>query len=225
MARTVSLADLRSRSLIRAGLPTNTLKIDTSTGGWLDDEINNSATALYDKILLAWGEDYFGTRSTLLTVAGVDTVNAPTDFYRLLGLDWLSGSEYITLGPIDWSRRNDYQATTWGLSLRPRYLLSANRIILAPTPSSVETLRIHYVPTITTVDSTHPLEGVHGWDEFVVLDVAIKCREACRMDPGTMMVDRDRCEARIVAMAPRRDMREVPKLSRRRVRTWAWRYQ
>lgn len=224
MARTVTLADLRSRTLIRAGFPINTQKIDTSAGGWLDDELNQSAAAFWDKILLAWGDDYGSERDTLTTTAGVDTVNLPSDFYRLIGLDWYTGGVYRDMLPFAWADRNRFQNLAWSDGAYPRYMLSGNRLLLVPTPTSVETLRITYVPTLTTIDSTHTLDGVHGWDEYVVLDAAVKCRESCRMEPGTLLSDRAACEARIIAMAPRRDIRETPKLVRRRGRAWMRRY-
>lgn len=224
MARTVTLADLRTRSLIRAGFPSNTAKIDTSTGGWLDDEINNSATALWDKVLLAWGEDYSGTSANVVTVAGTETVALPATFHRLLGVDWYTGGQYREMRPFQWADRNEYQGLSWSDGARPRYMLQGANLLLRPVPTSVETLRVWYVPTLTTVDASHALEGVHGWDEFVVLDVAIKCREACRMDAATLLVDRVRVEDRITAMAPRRDIREPGKVTRRRHRAWARRY-
>jgi len=224
MSRTVTLADLVSRTLTRAGLPAYTQKIDTTTGGWLEAEINQSATGLYDKILLAWGEDYFGTSNALTTGIGKWNNNAPSDFYRILGLDWVQSSgALVTLQPLDWSKRAEYTNQTWS-ARTPVYHLQRDIIYWYPTPTSVESVTLNYVPTLATLDGSTDLEGINGWDEFVVLDAAIKCRESCRMDTTTLMADRDRAEARIIAMAPRRDIRATAKVSRRRSRAWAVRY-
>jgi hypothetical protein len=72
------------------------------------------------------------------------------------------------------------------------------------------------------IDSTtNPFPGVHGWDEWIVTRVAIKCLQKDEVDASHLERDLGRLTERIKTMAPRRNIHR--KQSVRRTHEARWR--
>lgn len=226
MTRPVTLATLKTAAMERAGLE-NSVAFDTAAGGELEDLIQQSATALYDLILSAYGEDYYVTETTLSTVAGTATVTLPSDFYRLVGL-WWPTTNGRKLETIAWDYV-DFDSSAWTLYAWPRYLIQGmDYVRFSPVPTTVESVRCVYVPRMPAIDDVGPpavpFQGVNGWEEWITWDVAIKLRHKDEADVATHVLERDAVARRIVAMAPRRDKGSPHRMVHRKRRRWLSRY-
>lgn len=223
MARSVSLATLVQEARLRADMESSSFVTDTEVGRL----VQASGTWLYDLILSAWGERYFFEQSDVTTTASQAYVSLPSDFYRLLKVGWVEGgsTDPLRLEPFqsdeEWSDAYWGSAASWSRTNPPRYQVrGSDYLYLDPTPSSVQTLRVQYVPIMPEIEDTTPVpfQGVHGWDEFIVLDVAIKLRIKEESDVRDLQGERQMQIQRIEGMAPRRDVGRTHKVQRRRAR-------
>lgn len=125
---------------------------------------------------------------------------AVTNFFKLRGLDLLvsgsSGYQPMTKWELEerrlYDRYPNFQAG-W-----PRYVYRLNGdegFELTPTPPNAGTGRLWYIRTYTPfIDDTSTLNGVNGWEEFVIVDACIKVRakldlpiDAFMMQKGALM--------------------------------------
>jgi hypothetical protein len=230
MPRPVTLADLVDNARLRADMESSSFVTDSEVGGYCQQ----SATGLYDIILSAWGERYFFSQADLATVANQAYVNLPDDFYRLLKVGWVigTGADPVRMEPF---QSDEEWAQLWGggsgwdQGNPPKYQPRGNLLYLNPTPTSVQSLRLQYVPIMPAINDGGlvpvPFQGVNGWDEWITLDVAIKLRIKEESDVRDLQTERAQVEQRIRSMAPRRDMERTHKIQRRRGRSWLSRYR
>lgn len=143
------------------------------TDAMLIDFIDSAHTEVYDLLVGKW-EDYYVTVATFSTTADVATYTLPTDFYKLLGLDVKVGDRWRLVRRYNLTQRNDNQN---GLADVLRYRLEGNNIHLIPTSSTVQDLRITYIPRapiLSALDDS--VDGVNGWEELVVLLALRRCK-------------------------------------------------
>src|SRR5688500_9501603 len=142
-----------------------------------DDElkrrINNSIAALYNRLVLANGEEYFRTTSSITTVAGTSSYNLPSDFLRLCGLDWIvSATEAYEILPLEWSRRNDYLSVVSGWQSGGsgvRFTIERGLVKLLPVPTGVHTITCWYIPHATVLSADgDTFDGYNGFERWVV---------------------------------------------------------
>lgn len=217
MAATVTLTELKARTLLRADMSSGSPDqfIDQTSGGELETYIQQAGRELYDKILSAYGEDYYYSSSTTTTVAGTATVDLPSDFYRLLGVDAsVPGAvRPVALERFNWNERNVFEdgvGWNWSIAI-PRYRLRAGKVWMLPTPDGAHSVTIHYVPVMPTIDdSTGVFDGINGWDEWIVVSAAIKCLQREESDTSELERELARCGERIARMAPNRDLDKPP---------------
>jgi hypothetical protein len=206
VARTVTLASLVARVRQRADIVNATLR---HTDAEIQDNIQESATELYDLIVEAYGADYYIASTTLVTVANIKVVSLPTDFYKIVGLDVTYNGKNYALSQFEFANRNKYGDLTWGApECLPRYRIWQDHLYLAPTPKSVYSLLLHYVKRMQALTDTAPavyFDGINGWEEYIVLDSAIKALLKDDLDPSALMARKAEISARIVRMAPTRD--------------------
>lgn len=179
MARTVTLASLRSQAQQRADME-NT---DFLTGAEWNVNINNSATELYDLLTTVFEDYYFDTHS--ITTSGTDTYPLPDDFYKLLGVDQLFASgQSGTVKPFQFGERNSYR----------------------PYTGSNEALTLSYIPVMPALtQDSDTFDGINGWEEFIVIDAAIKALIKEESDVSTLMAQKAAIVRRINECAPNRD--------------------
>lgn len=201
MASTVSLATLVAAVRRRADMVGSKRRSDADLGL----EINRSAKLLYGNISSAWGERYRFTETDLSTTANQAYVAMPADFFRLIkvGIIETAGAD-----PIRLDRMSIEDEWGWDGDI-PRYDVRNQQIWLAPTPDSVFTLRVQYVPVLPTItDSGTPVlfDGINGWEEWIVCDVAIKLLVEDSEDTTEIERVFSRADAMIMDQAPRRDV-------------------
>lgn len=210
MARTVPLSTLRSRWRQRANLEGATSFIPAGTGEE-DDMINESVAELYDVLRCCYGQDYYVKTFAITTTAVTDTYALPTDFLSLLGVDVAFGQNIIlTARPFMWNERNRYKwYPGWVYSQPVFYRLQAGSIKFIPAPQGGYAITLWYVPTPTPlVAPSDTFDGIAGWEEYVVLDVAIKAltKDGDLETAGALLGQKAAMRARIEAAAGARDV-------------------
>ena len=154
----------------------------------------------------------------------------PTDMYRILFLRvTLDGTRVdlmrSTAEFVDMEDDNDTVA--WTLAFPPRWHFREyldQRFLWSRTPQGVFTVTVHYVPYFLFVDMEDPQEPLplefgdpsseehhmrayNGWDEWVILDCAIKAMKRQDLPVETwqaLLLEQQALEADIKAAAPKR---------------------
>lgn len=243
----VTLSTLRTLAQQRADME-NDPSIQTSE--W-NNYINASYAELYDILVQKFGSDYYfasdangkgyqfstnGTSQQFALPDGSSTYKMPDAttapaFYKLLGVDLqLAGTPdgWITLHPYNFLERNRFSfpniQAAYGFRSNLRYTLKGNFIWFTPTPASGQTLQIWYAPRLTAMSSdSDTMDGVSGWEEYVVVDVAIKALIKQERDIGGVEAQKAQLLHRIEAAATNRDAGSPQTVSdvRRGMSGWA----
>lgn len=206
MARTATLSVIRGECKDRADLRNSQFISDSEWNRY----INQSYAELYD-LLTNMYKDFYVSSTTVSLVAGTDTYNLPALFYKLLGVDLLINgvaSSAITLRPFVFNERNMYtdRPSFTANGNNYRYRLLGSQIKLVPTPDTTDTLKLWYVPAITDLSSDgSTLDGVNGWEEYIVIDVAIKSLLKEESDVTALMMQKEAMKQRIREGAMARD--------------------
>ena len=181
MASTVTLASLRLQAQQRADQVNSSF---LTTAEW-NTNINASATELYDLLTTVYSDYYFNTYS--FTTTSADTYPLPSDFYKLVGVDQIINpgtGQSISLKPYNFQERNSY-----------------TQFVGAATP-----MRLHYVPVMTKlVADADTFDGINGYEEYIVIDAAIKAMTKEESDTSQLKMDKEAMRKRIIDSAPPRD--------------------
>jgi hypothetical protein len=158
--RTITIAQLITDIRNRADMTDTSFVTDTELTGY----IHSSATELYDIMVQKWGDDYFIKSASLTLTNGETEISLPSDFYKLKGIDLVSGSQKQALRRFMFEERNKKGAL--------RYRLMGDKVqFLDDDKYGDKSLLFWYVPTYVNGSS---LDGINGYEEYVVLDVMIK---------------------------------------------------
>ena len=208
MPRNATLAQLRLESRQRADKVNSGFITDSE----LNSYINSSNAELYDLLVSAYGDDYYLTKYTL-TVDGVTTsYPLPTDFYKLIGIDmYINPLRYITLKPYMFNERGRYQdGSNWAAIVAiqgPRYHIYNNFLEFNPPAPGTYNMQMYYVPECPElVGDTDTFDGVNGWEEYIIVDAAIKMLQKEESDVTVLMEQKNRLIKRINLMAENRDI-------------------
>lgn len=210
----VSLASLKEQARQRADMVNSKFFTESE----LNNYVNQSIKELYDKLINA-GEFYYMQSQTLSVIGGTDTYALPSiaggddfDFYKLLGVDLVVDAQgnAVTLRPFQFDQRNAYLFTpTWnivGLSYL-RYMVQGDSLKLVPMPSSPQQLRVWYAPAfIDLVNDADTFQGVNGWEEYVIVDVAMKMLAKEESDVSVFAAQKMAISQRIEEMKLMRDI-------------------
>ena len=159
-----------------------------------DSYIVASYQELYGLIVQAFGNDYFtqtpAAGYTFVTTGATNLFVLPTDVFKVLGVDLQLSApgNYVTLKPFAFAERNAY---TW---TGPQY------------PMAGQTIRILYVPlpTLPTVDAS-TIDGVNGWEEYIVIDAAMKALAKEESDVSVLMARKQAITTRLESEVENRD--------------------
>jgi hypothetical protein len=182
--------------------------------------IASSYKELYDLLVSAYGNDYYVATPVTFTTDGTsDTYPLPDGtlysgapaFYKLLGVDLKTqgGQTWQTLKPFNFSERNRY--TPQGLNGLNRntilkYRLSGNNLWFNHPPSAGLTIRVWEIPQPSTLSlDTDTFDGISGWEEYVIIDAAIKALQKEESDVSVLLGQKQAMIVRIQAMAEQRD--------------------
>jgi hypothetical protein len=203
---TVTLAQLRTNARNRADMAGSQFVSDAELNGYL----NSSANELWD-LLVSTVEDYGLSSSTVSLVAGTDTYSLPASFYKLRGVDLVdsNGNIIATLKPYNFRERASYSySPTWNLAglAYLRYHVQGNSIKFVPLPNQNQNVLLWFIPVLTQmVSDSDTLDGVNGFEEYVVVDAARKMRIKEESDTSQLDMEKAALKQRIESMAASRD--------------------
>lgn len=219
MARNVTLQDLRARVRERADQEApvaggNTLCTDATLNGWIND-----ARAELDEMRIGAGDEtLLATPVSFTTVSGTATYSLATiapEFFRLWGVDVTIASGWVvTARRFTQANRNAFKVSpaVWSLGEPVYYRLKgSNSLLFIPTPAGAFTVTVHYYPcSRPLVADDDDMDGVNGWDDFVIVSAA---KKAAMKEESTELVamleqERQALAARIRAEVGTRDQAE-----------------
>lgn len=199
--------------------------------GEVDDRINRSIRRLYRKLRIhaARMHEYVRKRDTATTTAGQDTVAAPSDLRKLLAVDVVISGDTERAFPMHFHRRNAFEEidTGWLEDSTIYYQLELDAgnfggaLRFWPTPKGSHTVVIWYIPAVAALSDDADTFEDFGYQDWVILDVAVGLLNKEDRDPSGLMAERDRIEADVIQDAARRDMnperrpKDVRSLNRR----------
>jgi hypothetical protein len=209
----VTLAQLRTRVRQRADMEESTFVSDSELTGY----INASADELYD-VLVGKFVDQYVAEAPLITGVGLpaplpldltgSTVALPSDFYKLLDVSLQADGEWCRLKHYVWREATELRNASTTLE-DTRYQLQGSRLKLLPTPPEGLNLNVAYVPTRPQMAAdADVLEGCSGWEEYVVVDAAAKCRDKEETDTSILLAAKAALLVRIEKAAENREPTE-----------------
>jgi hypothetical protein len=220
MARTRTLAELRTDVEERADLPVSTSTTFIKQAA-LNRFINQSIRRFMQFVMQAYGDNHFISEELgqlVLVQPDQDMYPLPPDFISLVYVRLqLGAGQFVPLERMDMDRvMVAHQANAGWSGVRPTYRLVGENIRFYPVPKAEHLVLLGYVGTRIiksnvgvpkqdmTVD-TDTLDGINGWEEWVVLDAAIKCMKKEESDPSLLLLEQKEIEQEIVAHAQQRD--------------------
>lgn len=189
--------------------------------------INQAYFELYDLLVDVY-EDYFVQEPLVVTTDGTGNIALPSDFYKLLGVDFgAGGTGYITVKKFEFIARNRYvypQITTSALGVfNLRYRLMGSNLMLIPTPQGGQSARIWYIPKLTQLlQDTDILKGVSGWSEYVIVDAGIRALQKEESDVSVLMAQKMALIKRIEESSMNRDAGQPDAISDLKTNAERW---
>lgn len=208
-----TLANLETLVRQRADLENSTF----ATTAEIENYLNDSIDELRDILITAYGHEYFLAEYTHGTVSGTGDYDIPgygsltaeQKLKKLVRCEyWFDESNGSTLRfamrPWDMGDAvHDYETRSWR-TYRPRYRLINNSVRVLPIPDDVYYMGLLYIPQLTRY-STGDTVDVWGWEEYVVVDAAIKCLTKEESDTSALQAAKAALYQRIVDTGAHRD--------------------
>lgn len=193
--------------------------------------VAQSYKELYDKVVTAFGDDYYVmTPYTYTTGQNQQMYPLPADFYKLLlcevALNPQDPNSYVTLKQFNLIQKNLFnypnQYTMYGIT-NLRYRLNGNNLMIVPQTQGGQTIRIWYVPRPNQLISLYDtLDGVAGWEEYVVADVCIKMLAKEESDTSVFGAQKAMMSQRLDEMSKNRNIGEPQTVSDSKYRNFSW---
>ncbi len=176
------------------------------TNAMIDRWLNLGLRKVYEMAYMADPEAYDLTLSTAITTAaGTAEYTLPTLFWKLIKMEVQHSGSYTRLERLHLhSMGNDLDER----AAPRRYLLRGRTSVrLYPTPDGVYPTRVWYIPafTVLTADGD-TFDGINGWEEYGILDAAIKVRIKGESDSRELMALKAKIEQEIDERATERDV-------------------
>lgn len=210
MANPVTLETLITTCRERAGMENSTF----ITGTELIRLINSSARRLYTQLIEARGQAYYETSYIFNTVSGTAAYQIPADFFQLIGVDVNINGYVHTMHAYMNEERNMFQRSyAWGSGMPMYYRIigaaagaTEGTIKFVPVPSGVYAVTLSYVPApVTLVAEDDKVNGVAGWEDFIVWDVVAAMLAKEESDTAFAISQREMVRAEIKGLAANRD--------------------
>lgn len=201
-----------------------------TTQEWIS-MIDKSHKELFDLIVEAYGSDYkVAVPYTWTTAQDQQLYPLPQDFYKLLGLEMALNSadsnSWVSLNQFEFSQRNLYsrpsQYTLSGVT-NLRYRLNGDQLFIVPPPQQGQTLRGWYVPRPDQlVNLTDLIDGVSGWEDYIVVDVCIKALTKTEEAADIFLAQKAALFTRIQSITKSRNIGDPQHVSDTRRKNFSW---
>lgn len=168
--------------------------------------LNRSFLRLYT-VLDQLDSTYFRHQYTITTASGAKAYALPADFWRLKKVTLnLTGNVKVTISKYQPSEADWFDTTgVWGNGYPLMYRLVGNTIEFSPVPVGAYTVVIDYVQVPPTLVLGGSVDAIAGFDEWVILDSAIKIKRKNRVDASDLMADLANIEVWLISVAKDRD--------------------
>lgn len=207
-----SLGQVRLAAQQRADMVNNDF---VSKQEW-NSYISKSYAELYDILVQVYADEYEVAAPYQFTSDGrvPALYPLPNNVYKILGVDAAlstSTNAYLTLKKFPFAKRNKYIFGNTPVSflgfVQLEYRLFGNNILLKPQPAGNQVIQLWIIPrpNVLMADSDI-LDGISGWDEYVVVDAAIKALQKEESDVSVLMAQKQALLVRITAAASNRDV-------------------
>ena len=179
--------------------------------------INSSASELYD-ILVSRFEDYYTLPPVPFTISSGSSFTLPSDFYKLRGVDKdFGGGDYSAMSKFRFNERNRRNLSVSRALLRKtdaQYRIVGKNLLITPEDTAVGNYRLWYIPqSPKLVNLTDELDTIAGWEEYVIIDAAIKCLNKEESDVTVLLMQKQDLMRRIESMANNRDVDQPEKIT------------
>lgn len=192
---------------------------------------SQSRKELYDILVQKFGDDYYlATPYTYKTSNQQQFYPLPDDFYKLLGVDVALNNgdpnSWVTLKEFSFIQRNLYNFpnvyTMYGIT-NLRYRLMGDQLEIVPVPSGGQTIQLWYAPRVSQlINLTDIVDGVSGWEEYIVVDMCIKMLTKEESDVTIYAGQKGALLKRIEEAAENRNIGEPETVSDSRRRNFSW---
>lgn len=202
----VTLLDLRTRVRQRANMERSKFCSDTEINGFI-----SLSYKAFHNIIVTKFEDYYIAEPHDFTVAsGASSEALPADFLKVIAVNKSrGGGKWYSLKPFNYNRRNQQ-----GYGPRPSlpdvgYRIFGNNLILAPQDNAPGDYQLIYVPRAADLAADEDtIDGVNGWEEWIVVDSVIKCISKEESDISDLVLERTEIRKLIDEAALNRDIGE-----------------
>lgn len=215
MPSLVTLAEIKEEAAERADME-NSNFVDSAE---LLRYINKSYARLYDLLTTAYPDYFTKTRPYEFTTNTSDRFyRLPSDFYKLRGVDLVaSATKNVTLKQFMFEERNRFtEPVIWGFegAAYIRYRLTGSKLEFSPQKATSSDIQVWYVPTAKKlVNDTDTIDGINGWEEFVILDAAVKMRIKEETDTSDLVRERELLKRELEIIAAQRDLGQTERVS------------
>lgn len=225
MSRSVSLLSLRNQVRKRADVEGATAR---HTDAEINEYINQSYADLYGAIADK-NELYNVSSYAFNTANGTSTYALPADFWRALMVQGTYAGHTFEMDEFSLPELPALEdAGTFAADIAFKYATVGDNIQFAPTPRAIYAIKLWYTraPQRMAAD-VDTVDGVAGWEEFVVVDAARKILQVDgKSNSGEMAATAEMVRKRVVASAAIRNMSQPKRFLRRfwrPIRRLGWR--
>lgn len=193
--------------------------------------ISNSYKELYDLLIQKYGDDYYLATTYTWTTDGSSVLYPlPTNFYKSLLVEvalnpadnnsWITLRKFMRVQQNLWNYPNVY--TFYGIT-NLRYRLDGNFLHLVPIAQAGQTIRMWFAPRPNALMADNDtIDGISGWEEYVVIDAAIKAKAKQEDDVTELKERKQAIMKRIEDAAENRDVGDPETVSDSRTRNFSW---
>lgn len=204
MARTRTLTLLRDDVRNRADM---SFADDFITDTELTEYINQSIARLYN-LIVNQAQEYYVTSTTTAVTPGTTDYALPATFYRLRGVDYYVNGRWVPLTREGFNKRDNTNnaALQVGTTVPTTYQIVGSNIRVFDIPEATN-IRLWYIPAPTRLSAdSDTFDGIAGFEEWVVIDSAIKCKMKQEDDVSALMMERSIMQMEILDSVYPRDM-------------------
>lgn len=185
-----------------------------------DDELKRYISAsyaeLYDLVVGAYEDHYLSDPVSFTISSGANTYDLDANFYKLVGVDYSLNGEWVEIRPFNFNERNRKSYNVRYDNYHPsiRYRLTGSKLRFVPTDEAAGTYRYWYIPLASTLTAdADTIDGFNGWEEYVVIDAAIKCLTKEESDVTVLMVEKNAMKERILSASHNRDSGDTQRVT------------
>ncbi len=208
----VTLGELKKRVLEKADMVDSPFIDDTDGDSELVRVIQQSYRSLYNVIATTYKDYFIGDPVTFSIASGASTFTLDATFLKLAGVDRdLGGGQWRKIRAFNFAERNNQNDRLYR-NYYPviRYRIIGNRLMFTPAEQAAGDYRYWFTPKpIVPIDEDDTIEGYNGWDDFIVVDAAIKCLVKEESDVSVLLMERNQLRQDIIENAMIRDESEV----------------